>query len=123
MKYRKPLITPMTTEKKITGEIIGRVTWRNRWRGPAPSRSAASYRCLGTSSMAARKMIIDWPTIHIAIRARPGLAQAGSRNHSGSGRCRKPSTALTGPPGLSRNTNPRAAATSGTMVGRKKTVR
>jgi hypothetical protein len=68
-------------------------------------------------------MIIVWPTIHMAISARPGFAHTGSWNHSGSGRPRKPSTALTGPPGLSRNTNPSAAATSGTMVGRKKTVR
>ena len=30
---------------------------------------------------------------------------------------------LTGPPGLSRNTQATAAATSGTMVGRKKIVR
>ena len=42
VKYWKPRITPMTTAKKITGEIIGRVTCRNRCQGPAPSSSAAS---------------------------------------------------------------------------------
>ena len=42
MKYWNPAITPITTEKKITGEIIGSVTWRNRCHAPAPSISAAS---------------------------------------------------------------------------------
>ena len=78
VKYWKPWITPMTTEKKITGEIIGRVTCRNRCQGPAPSRSAASYSWRGTSSRAARNRIMVWPTIHSPSSSSPGLVQAGS---------------------------------------------
>ena len=100
MKYWKPWIIPMITEKKITGEIIGRVTWRNCCQGLAPSISAASYSCLGTSSSEARKMIIVWPMPHRPIRTRPGLVQRGSTNHSGSGRCSSPRMRLTGPAGL-----------------------
>ena len=42
MKYWKPAIIPITSEKKMTGEINGSVTCQNRWRPLAPSMSAAS---------------------------------------------------------------------------------
>ena len=107
----------------MTGVIIGSVMNRNRCNGPAPSMSAASYSCLGTSRSDARKMIIVLPMPHRPSRTRPGLENVGSWNHSGFGTWRKPRMWSIGPAGFSRNTNPRAAATTGTIVGRKKIVR
>ena len=86
--------------------------------------SAASYSCRGTSSSAARKMIIVFPTPHRPSSTRPGFAHCGSWNHSGCGRCEEAAgSRLIGPAGFSRNTNPSAAATTGTIVGTKKIVR
>ena len=66
MKYWNAWITPITSEKKITGVIIGSVTRRNFCHALAPSMSAASYSCCGTSRRPARKMIIASPTPHNA---------------------------------------------------------
>ena len=64
-----------------------------------------------------------FPMDHSPSMTSPGLAHVGSSNHSGLGTWRKPRTGSSGPAGLSRKTNPSVAATTGTMVGRKKTVR
>ena len=42
VKYWKVPITPMMTLKKMTGEIIGSVTFRNFCHALAPSSIAAS---------------------------------------------------------------------------------
>ena len=65
----------MTTENRITGLIDGSVTQRNRLSAPAPSSSADSYRCLGTSSSDARKMIIVLPIPHSASSTSAGFDQ------------------------------------------------
>ena len=85
------------TEKRITGLIVGSVTQRRRRNGPAPSSSADSYRCCGTSRTAARKMTIMFPTAHVASRTSDGLAQVGELNQSGPLMPTFPRTVLTGP--------------------------
>src|SRR2546427_6163488 len=123
VKYCSPWITPITTEKRITGVIDGRVTQRRLRRGPAPSRAADSYRCFGTSSTAARKMIIVAPTPQSPSRTSEGFDQLGELNQSGPliPRCLSPM--LTGPvAGFRRYTKPSAAATGGANAGRYNTA-
>ena len=116
-------MTPMTTEKKMTGEIMGRVTCRNFCHGPAPSMSAASYSWRGTSRRAARKMIMVSPIAHRLRPTSAGLDHCGLANHSGWGMWRSRRIVLIGPEGLRRKTNANVAATAGTIVGRKNMVR
>ena len=103
MKYCRPSITPITTANRITGEIAGSVTCRNRCSVPAPSISAASYSWRGTSSTAARKITITLPTAHIASRTSDGFAHSGDWNQFGPLMPNTPRPLLTGPvAGLSR---------------------
>ena len=67
----------------MTGDIIGSVTYRNLCHRPAPSMSAASYRCAGTSRRPARKMIIVCPTPHRPRNTSPHFEVDGSKNQSG----------------------------------------
>src|SRR5215211_3878337 len=109
----------MTTENRITGLIDGSVTQRKRFSAPAPSSSADSYRWRGTSSNAARKLIIVLPIPHSASSTRAGFDQSGELNQSGPSNPTLPSSVLAGPvAGFSRNTNPSVAATGGASVGR-----
>ena len=103
MKYCSAWITPITTAKRITGLIVGSVTQRSRWNALAPSSSADSCRCLGTSRIAARKMIIMLPTPHIASSVSDGFDQPGALNQSGPSIPSFSRPMLTGPvAGLSR---------------------
>src|SRR5882724_3945924 len=97
LKYWSPSITPMTTANRITGLIVGSVTYQSRRRAPAPSSSADSYRCLGTSSSAAMKMIIVLPTPHSPSSTSDGFDQDGSWNQSGPWMPIFDSTVFTGP--------------------------
>jgi hypothetical protein len=112
-------MTPITTEKRITGLIVGNVTQRSRCNGPAPSSSADSYKCLGTSRMAARKMIMMFPTPHSPSITSEGFDQPGDWNHSGPSIPNCFSRMFTGPvAGLRMYTNARVAATGGASAGR-----
>ncbi len=57
-------ITPVTTWKKSTGEIIGTVTCRNTRHRPAPSTTAASSSSGGTPCSAASVMTMPPPSPH-----------------------------------------------------------
>ena len=97
MKYCSPSITPITTANRITGLIVGSVTKRSRERGPAPSSSADSYRCFGTSITAARKMIIVLPMPQIASSVSEGFDHSGESNQSGPWIPTLPRIVFTGP--------------------------
>src|SRR2546421_5890173 len=77
------VIIPVIVENTMTGDSNGNVMCRNRCHAVAPSIEAASYRCVGTSTSAARKMTIVLPMPHSASRVSDGLDQLGSLNHSG----------------------------------------
>ena len=70
-------MTAITIENRITGLMLGRVTYHSRRSAPAPSSSAASWRCLGTSRIAARKITIALPIPHRLSSVSDGLAQCG----------------------------------------------
>src|SRR3954447_1749942 len=125
VKVWNPSITPITKVKKITGEIIGSVTCRHLWYREAPSMSAASYSCRGTSRSPARKITIASPIPHSPMIKIAGLDHVGLSNHSGVFFMPRPDRIwLIGPiAGLNRNTNASAAATAGARVGRKNSVR
>ncbi len=74
---------PVIAVNSSTGEMVGKVTCRNRCHGPAPSIAAASYRLIGTSSNAARKITMVLPMPHMARSVSDGLDQLGELNHSG----------------------------------------
>ena len=90
-------ITLITTEKRITGLIVGSVTQRMRWKGPAPSSSADSYSCCGASRIAARKMIIRFPTPQMLSSVSEGFDHWGDWNQSGPLMPRWPRMTFTGP--------------------------
>ena len=103
MKYCSASITPNTTANRITGLIVGSVTKRSRCSAPAPSSSADSYRCRGTSSTAARKMIIVLPMPQSASSVSDGFDHCGESNQSGPWIPTFSRIVLTGPvAGLSR---------------------
>ena len=106
-------------ERKWVERGESSVTQRNRFSAPAPSSSADSYRCLGTSSSDARKMIIVLPIPHSASSTSAGFDHDGELNQSGPSIPTLPSSVFTGPvAGFSRNTKPSVAATGGASVGR-----
>ena len=56
----------------MTGESIGKVTWRSVARLPAPSMRAASYSSVGMPRMPARLMMIAAPMPQMPMNTRPG---------------------------------------------------
>ena len=99
--------------------MLGSVTCHSRRSAPAPSISAASWRCFGTSRIAARKITIALPIPQRLSKVSDGLDQCGESNHSGPLIPIFDSSVFTGPvDGLNRNTNPSVAATVGASVGR-----
>src|SRR5262245_41103337 len=86
VKNCKAKIIELTMPNSSTGEMFGSVMCQNRRAGPAPSKEADSYCSCGTSSNAARMMIISSPDPHSTNRVSDGLDNAGSLNHSGPSR-------------------------------------
>jgi len=109
---------PMTRLKKITGEIIGRVTNQSLGNGPAPSIMAASYSSVGTPCSAARYRTMPPPTPHILMTMKAGSAQVRSKSQAGPG---IPTSArmrlMTPASGLSSNSHIMATAAPETTAG------
>jgi len=87
---------PMTRLKKIAGLICGSVTCQNRRHAPAPSISAASWRCSGTFCNAAKKISMAPPAPQRFISSMAGLHHVGEYNQPGTGHvpaCEKPRAA------------------------------
>ena len=104
----------MTTANIMIGEMVGSVMCRNCWIAPAPSRDAASYCSLGTSSSDAMKMTMRSPMPHSASIVSAGFDHVGSLNQPGGWMPTLPSSWFTGPvPGLSRKAKAMVAATGG----------
>src|SRR5262249_30997564 len=77
---------PITRLNRTTGEISGRVTWRNWAQLPPPSIWAASYRLLGTDWSPARKITTTLPIVQVLIRISDGLERFGSQTQLRRGR-------------------------------------
>jgi hypothetical protein len=102
VKYCIVAMIPVIVVNTMTGDSVGRVTWRNRCHALAPSSDAASSRLTGTSPSAARKITMVFPMPHKASRVSEGFDQVGSLNHPGPSMPNFLSSVFTGPkPGLS----------------------
>jgi hypothetical protein len=112
-------IIEFTMPNNSTGEMDGSVMCQKRRAGPAPSSAADSYCSCGTSSNAARMMIISSPDPHSTKRVSEGLAMSGSLNHSPPSMPSQRRIRFTGPnSGLNTNTNTSVAAAGGASAGR-----
>src|SRR5437763_1043855 len=71
-------IVPITTAKKIVGDIIGRVTCQKRDHAPAPSTFAASKSSSGTVCRPeAIRMKVSPSVCHTVVTATATSAQCG----------------------------------------------
>src|SRR5689334_8574392 len=71
-------IVPITTAKKIVGDIIGSVTCQKRDQAPAPSTLAASYSSSGTPCRPeAMRMKVSPSVCHTVTTATAINAQSG----------------------------------------------
>src|SRR5665811_2259064 len=88
-----PLISEMTTTKKVDGDRRGRVIRQNRCHALAPSTSAAASRSAGMACSPASRMTMTNPrSFHAEARITEGSAQVGSVHQPGWGRPRVPRT-------------------------------
>src|SRR3954454_19168896 len=105
------------TTSTVAGRTPGTVTVRNCRTRPAPSTAAASYSWPGTFWSAARYSMMKNPScFQVTYRATVGIAQVSLISQDGCG-ASGPSTLLTRPPELNRNSHTPTTATLAVTYG------
>src|SRR5690606_30379460 len=124
-KTWKPLMSEMTTTKKVLGLSNGSTTENKRRHHPAPSTRAASSSSGSIACSPASRITMTKPrSFHAEAMMIDGIAHAGSVHQPGPAMPNQASTVLTTPEvGLSSQRHTRATTIQLVTTGRKYTPR